>query len=165
MTLRFLRTDSENADFRELVKLLDSDLAIRDGAEHSFYAQFNKIDKIRHVVVAYENELAIGGGAFREYEPNVVEIKRMYVREENRGRGVAGEILVELENWARELNYSECILETGVKQPEAIRLYQKSGYQTMPRYGQYLNVENSVCMKKKISSNFQRQTASSLIES
>ena len=146
-----VRTNSENEDFRELVALLDADLQIRDGAEHSFYAQFNKIDKIRHVVVAYENEKAVGGGAFREYEPNVAEIKRMYVREENRGHGIAGKILAELESWAKELNFSECILETGVKQPEAIRLYQKSGYQITPSYGQYLNVENSVCMKKVIN--------------
>ncbi|MDQ3131371.1 MAG: GNAT family N-acetyltransferase [Acidobacteriota bacterium] len=146
-----VRTNSENEDFRELVALLDADLQIRDGAEHSFYAQFNKIDKIRHVVVAYEDEKAVGGGAFREYEPNVAEIKRMYVREENRGRGIAGKILAELEIWAKELNFSECILETGIKQPEAIRLYQKSGYQIIPSYGQYLNVENSVCMKKVIN--------------
>ena len=72
----------------------------------------------------------------------------MFVRLENRGRGIAGEILNELETWAKELNFSEFVLETGVKQPEAIRLYQKSGYETIPNYGQYLNVENSVCMKK-----------------
>ena len=148
--IRLLRTKSGSADFGELVHLLDADLRIRDGAEHSFYAQFNKIDKIRHVVVAYENELAVGCGAFREYEPNVAEIKRMFVRPENRGRGIAGQILAELETWARELNYSECVLETGVKQPEAIRLYQKSGYEKIPSYGQYLNVENSVCMKKTL---------------
>ena len=150
MALELLRTNSDNIDFRELVALLDADLAIRDGAEHSFYAQFNKIDKIRHVVLAYENGKAVGGGAFREYEPNVTEIKRMYVREENRGQGIAGKILAELEAWAKELNFSKCILETGIKQPEAIRLYQKSGYETMPSYGQYLNVENSVCMRKSI---------------
>ncbi|MEO6589269.1 MAG: GNAT family N-acetyltransferase, partial [Pyrinomonadaceae bacterium] len=57
-------------------------------------------------------------------------------------------ILAELENWAKELNFSECILETGLKQPEAIRLYQKSGYETILNYGQYAGVENSVCMKK-----------------
>lgn len=147
---KLVRTNSDDSDFRELVALLDADLRIRDGAEHSFYAQFNKIDKIRHVVVAYENESAIGCGAFREYELGVAEIKRMFVRPENRGRGIAGQILIELENWARELKYSQCILETGVKQPEAIRLYQKSGYEKIPSYGQYLNVENSVCMKKTL---------------
>ena len=149
--INLLRTDSDNTDFRELVALLDADLAIRDGAEHSFYAQFNKIDAIRHVVVAYENETAVGGGAFREYEPQTAEIKRMFVRPENRGQGIAGEILAELENRAKELNFTEYILETGKKQPEAIRLYQKSGYEIIPSYGQYLNVENSVCMRKLMS--------------
>jgi GNAT superfamily N-acetyltransferase len=146
-----IRTDSDNEDFRELIALLDADLQIRDGAEHSFYAQFNKIDKIREIVVAYENEIAVGCGAFREYTANVAEIKRMFVRPEKRGRGIAGKILTELETWAKELKFSEFVLETGVKQPEAIRLYQKSGYINIPSYGQYLNVENSVCMKKLIS--------------
>ena len=148
--MKLLRTDSENADFRELVRLLDAELAMRDGAEHSFYAPYNKIDKIREVVVAYENETAVGCGAFKEYEPNVAEIKRMYVRENTRGRGIAGRILSELESWANELNFSECILETGLKQPEAIRLYEKSGYERIPNYGQYAGVENSVCMRKSI---------------
>jgi GNAT superfamily N-acetyltransferase len=148
--IKLLRTDSDDADFRALVALLDADLAIRDGEEHSFYAQFNKIDKIRKVVVAYQDEKAVGCGAFRKYEANVAEIKRMYVREENRGRGIAGKILAELERWAKELNFSECILETGIKQPEAIRLYEKSGYEIIPCYGQYLNVENSVCMRKSV---------------
>ena len=145
-----VRTNSDNADFRELVTLLDAELQILDGAEHSFYAQFNKIDKIREVVVAYENEIAVGCGAFRKYSAGAAEIKRMFVRPENRGRGIAGKILIELENWAKQLNYSEYILETGVKQPEAIRLYQKSDYEIIPSYGQYLNVENSVCMRKLI---------------
>jgi len=148
--INLVRTNSDNSDFRELVALLDQDLQIRDGDEHSFYAQFNKIDKIREVVVAYENEKAVGCGAFKEYSASAAEIKRMFVRPENRGRGIAGKILTELESWAKELKFSECVLETGVKQPEAIRLYKKSGYETIPSYGQYLNIENSVCMKKLI---------------
>ena len=147
---KLVRTNSDNADFRELVALLDADLAIRDGAEHAFYMQFNKIDKIRCVIVAYEDEKAVGCGAFKDYKKETAEIKRMFVREDERGRGIAGLILTELETWARECGFSECVLETGVKQPEAIRLYQKSGYETIPNYGQYLNVENSVCMKKVI---------------
>jgi len=148
--INLVRTNSDNSDFRELVALLDQDLQIRDGDEHSFYAQFNKVDKIRHVVVAYEIEKAVGCGAFKKYSEGAAEIKRMFVRPENRGRGIAGKILTELETWAKELKFSECILETGVKQPEAIRLYKKSGYETIPSYGQYLNIENSVCMKKLI---------------
>ncbi|HLM00230.1 MAG TPA: GNAT family N-acetyltransferase [Pyrinomonadaceae bacterium] len=145
-----MRTNSGNADFRDLAALLDADLRIRDGAEHAFYAQFNKIDTIRCAVVAYEGEKPVGCGAFKEYAPGVAEIKRMFVAEEARGRGVAGKILSELETWAKELNFAECVLETGLKQPEAVRLYQKSGYRVIPNYGQYAGVENSVCMQKSI---------------
>lgn len=143
-----VRTNSDNTDFRALVALLDAELQIRDGAEHGFYAQFNKIDAIREVVVAYENEMAVGCGAFKEYLPRVAEIKRMFVLPERRGNGIAGSVLNELETWAGELDFSECVLETGLKQPEAVRLYQKSGYEIIPNYGQYAGVENSVCMRK-----------------
>jgi GNAT superfamily N-acetyltransferase len=152
--INLVRTNSDNSDFRELVALLDEDLQIRDGDEHSFYAQFNKIDKIQHVVVAYEDSEAVGCGAIKEYEKSVAEIKRMFVRTERRGCGIAKIILSELETWAGELGFSECILETGWKQPEAIALYQKSGYETIPNYGQYNGVENSVCMKKLIRNGF-----------
>ncbi len=150
--LQIIRTNSDDKDFRELFGFLDRELAIRDGAEHSFYAQFNKIDKIREVVVAYENNQVVGCGAFKEYLPQVAEIKRMYVRENLRGRGFAGKILAELETWAKELNFAECVLETGLKQPEAIALYQKSGYEIISNYGQYEGIENSVCMKKLLGS-------------
>lgn len=63
---------------------------------------------------------------------------------------IAGQILTALEEWAKELQHTSCILETGKKQPEAIRLYQKSGYNIIPNYGQYAGIDNSVCMKKEI---------------
>lgn len=144
------RTTSADADFQKLVTLLDKDLAIRDGDEHAFYAQFNKTINIKNVVVAYINELAVGCGAFKEYDANTVEIKRMFVQPSFRGKGIAQQVLVELEIWAKENNYTACVLETGKKQPEAIGLYLKVGYEIIPSYGQYLQVENSVCRKKKI---------------
>jgi GNAT superfamily N-acetyltransferase len=146
-----IRTDSENEDFQELVRLLDEDLAIRDGADHSFYAQFNKIDAIKNVVVVYQNELPVGCGAFKKFDDETVEIKRMFVRPEYRGKGVAGIVLKELENWAGEAGFEFAVLETGKKQPEAIRLYEKSGYALIPNYGQYAGIENSICMKKSLN--------------
>jgi putative acetyltransferase len=148
--ISIVRTNSDNADFRTLVTLLDAELQIRDGEEHVFYAQFNKIDSLSEVVVAYQDGIAVGCGAIKAYEEKTAEIKRMFVKEENRGKGVAGKILGELETWAVELSFDECILETGFKQPEAIALYKKSGYEVIPNYGQYIGVENSVCMRKKI---------------
>lgn len=146
----FKRTSSDNTDFKKLVALLDKDLAIRDGDEHAFYAQFNKIDSIRHVIVYYVDSKAVGAGGFKQYEMGIAEIKRMFVMPEYRGKGIALEILNQLENWAAESGFLECILETGNKQPEAIGLYHKAGYSIIPNYGQYENVENSICMSKSI---------------
>ena len=145
-----IRTDSDDSDFQALVVLLDRDLAIKDGDEHNFYHQFNKISMIRHAVVAYIDDSPVACGAFKEYESGTVEIKRMYTLPEYRGKKIAAEVLTELEHWASELHYTSCILETGKKQPEAIRLYERSGYTLIPNYGQYANIENSVCMKKEL---------------
>ncbi len=151
--IKIIRTDSEDQDFIKLVKFLDIDLAQRDGVEHSFYDQFNKIDDIKQAVVLYNFGKPIGCGAIKEYEPNVMEIKRMYTSPEGRGQGIATKILYELENWSTELGYEKCVLETGKRQPEAISLYKKNGYQIMPNYGQYSNIQNSLCFRKQLNCN------------
>lgn len=146
----FRRTDSGDKDFINLVSLLDEYLQDKDGKDHSFYAQFNKLDKIKHVIVAYENNLPVGCGAIKEYDKNTMEVKRMFVKPEIRGKRIGSKILIELEDWARELNYTKCILETGNRQVEAVKLYKSSGYEIIPNYGQYENVENSICFEKII---------------
>lgn len=142
------RTNSENPDFLELVKHLDADLAIRDGDEHAFYNQFNKLDAIKNVVIAYLNGEAVGAGGIKQYDSGIMEVKRMFVLPENRGKGIAAEILKELEKWARELGFNKCVLETGIRQPEAIALYKKCGYKSIPNYGQYRDAPSSVCFEK-----------------
>lgn len=149
--IKLVRTDSDNADFRRLVSRLDEYLREKDGADHAFYNQFNSIDHIRNVVVAYEEEQALGCGAFKQYDEQSAEIKRMFVDPDFRGRGIAGLILAELERWARELNFTRSILETGLRQTEAVKLYQKENYRVIPNYGQYIGVENSVCMEKELT--------------
>jgi putative acetyltransferase len=144
------RTDSTNPDFTALVKHLDVYLAKMDGDEHAFYAQYNKVDLIKHVVILYENKIPIGCGAIKAYDTKSMEIKRMYTAPEGRKKGAATQILGELEKWAAELGYESCILETGKRQIEAISLYQKLGYQPIPNYGQYVGVENSICFEKKL---------------
>lgn len=146
--ITFKRTNSKNRDFINLVKLLDADLKIRDGVEHGFYDQFNKIEGLKNVVIAYKNNLPVGCGAFKIHNENFVEIKRMYVSVNGRRRGIGSKVLAELERWAKELNYKKCILETGKQQPEAIALYKKSNYSITTNFGLYKNIENSVCFQK-----------------
>lgn len=150
--LKLIRTNSDNPEFMELIKHLDAYLAEKDGDEHSFYAQYNKVDTIKHVVVAYQNNQAIACGAIKEYTPGTMEIKRMYTSPQSRGQGIATKVLAELEQWATQLGYEKCVLETGKKQTEAIELYKKNKYKLIPNYGQYAGVENSYCFKKELIS-------------
>lgn len=149
--IKLKRTTSVDADFQNLVRELDKDLAIRDGDEHAYYAQFNKIDTIKHVVVASDNDEPVGCGAIKSFDESSMEVKRMFVPEDERSKGIATIVLKELELWAAELGFTKCVLETGLKQPEAIRLYEKNGYTKIPNYGQYIGMENSVCFEKRIA--------------
>ena len=149
--IKIIRTSSENKDFGGLVKLLDADLAERDGDDHAFYHQFNKIDVIKHAVVIYKNQKPLGCGAIKELDSTTMEVKRMYTSPESRGKGIATRILSELEKWTEELSYEKCVLETGKRQPEAIQLYTKSGYKMIPNYGQYKGIANSICFEKKLN--------------
>lgn len=149
--LTLIRTDSDNADFRTLVALLDQDLAVRDGDDHAFYAQFNKVDTIKEVIVVFKDGTPVGCGAIKPFSATEAEVKRMFVRPDCRNQGIAAKILNELEYRATEMGFSACVLETGKKQPEAIALYQKVGYHITPNYGQYIGVDNSVCMSKSLN--------------
>ena len=149
--VKLVRTDSTNTDFIELVNQLNSYLQFMDGDEHAFYNQYNGIESIKNVVVAYIDNKPVSCGAFKKFDENIVEIKRMYTSPSHRGIGVASNLLNELENWAKELSFSETILETGSRQIEAVRFYKKNNYKIIQNYGQYIGVENSICFEKKIS--------------
>ncbi len=146
-----IRTNSQNGDFINLVRELDAELAVRDGDEHGFYHQFNKIAALKQVVVLYHEGKATACGAIKEIEPGIAEVKRMYTKPAFRGKGLAALVLSELEQWAMETGFKKCVLETGIRQPEAIALYKKKGYRLIPNYGQYAGVENSVCFEKLLT--------------
>ena len=95
--LTLIRTDSDQTDFRQLITLLDQDLAIKDGDEHAFYAQFNKVNSIKEVIVAYVNEIPASCGAIKRFAADTVEVKRMFVHPNYRNQGVAVRITAALE--------------------------------------------------------------------
>lgn len=148
--MKIIRSDAENIDFISLVKLLDQDLAIRDGKDHAFYHQFNNIDVLKHTIILYENNEAVGCGAFKKFDDTSVEVKRMYTLPKYRGKGIATKILFELENWAKEIENEFIVLETGKKQPEAIAMYKKNGYKIISNFDPYKGIDNSVCFRKKL---------------
>ncbi|MAG86439.1 MAG: GNAT family N-acetyltransferase [Flavobacteriaceae bacterium] len=144
------RTSSSEIDFQHLVSELDWELSTRNRETNEFFAQYNKIDQIKHVIIATIDDKPVGCGAMKAYDSDTMEIKRMFVPIEMRGKGIAVHILKNLEKWAKEMNYSKCILETGNKMLEAIRLYEKSNYKVVPNYGQYNGIEDSICFKKHL---------------
>lgn len=145
-----LLTTSEDEAFRELVAELDAELARRDGAEHAFYHQFNGLAGLDRAVVVYLGGNAAGCGALKVFGRDALEVKRMYTRPEYRGRGVAGLVLGNLEQWAAADGFARCVLETGRRQPEAIALYEKHGFRRIPNFGPYAGVENSLCFEKRL---------------
>lgn len=148
--MNLIRTTSENVDFTNLVKSLDQDLAIKNGDKNDFFVQLNKLDLIQHVVVAYDSEQAIACGAMKEYDKETMEVKRMFVLPHMRGNGIAALVLNNLEEWANELGYKRCILETGEKMKEAIVLYKKCNYIRIENYEPYKDVIESRCFEKKL---------------
>lgn len=152
--IQIKRTDSTNADFVALVKELDAFLAKVDGDDHDFYNQFNGIDSLKHVVVAYDNDVPVACGAIKSFDAQRMEVKRMFTLPKVRGRGIASQVMNELEIWAAELGYEYCVLETGINQQEAIWLYERLAYERIANYGQYVGVENSFCFEKKVWNTF-----------
>lgn len=150
MSLNILHTDSKNIDFIKLIELLDDDLNERYGELQKQYNKHNKVDYINDVVLIYKDEVAVACGAFKEHNVECIELKRIFVVKENRGQGLSKIIVNELEKLGKIERYKYAILETGIKQYEAINLYKNTGYQIIENYEPYIGNTNSVCMKKEL---------------
>lgn len=111
-------------------------------------------------LVARRDGQPIGCGALRRLtDPEIVievgadvgELKRMFVAREGRGQGIGRALLAQLESEARTLGLSRIVLETGIRQHEALALYRRAGYVDVPAYGEYsLSPGTSVCLAKEL---------------
>lgn len=146
--MKVYRTHHRDERFTVLVEKLNRELAERDGADHSFYSQFNDLDDDAACLVLVKEQTPLAIGVFRMVDTGLAEVKRMYVEPAYRGYGLAQQILKELELWGQEKGVTTFRLETGKRQPEAIRFYSKQGYSVIPNYQPYEGVENSVCFEK-----------------
>lgn len=150
MDFEVVRTDGNDPGFAMLINCLNEDLAGRYGELQKSYKAFNQVTNINDVIVVYRDGVPAACGAFKEVAPDTVEMKRVFVAKEFRRQGLARLVMRELEAQAGEKGYRWAVLETGVKQVEAIELYKSIGYEVTPNYGQYAGNENSVCMKKEL---------------
>lgn len=152
--MKFVYTNGQNKDFIALCRMLDQYLnAVAGGEEkRAYYLPFNKMDDIHDVVLAYDHDEAAGCAGFKPYENDTAEVKRVFVREDYRGRGIAKQLINEVEKQAKKKGFKKLILETGANMPEAYGLYKKLGYEIMENYGQYKNMNQSICMQKLLQS-------------
>lgn len=144
------QTNHQDEGFLSLVARLDVELLAQYGDLQRQYSRHNAVNGLLLVVVARMDDVPAACGAIRQHNAGSVEIKRMFVAPEHRRQGLARQVLAELESAARSLGYGRAVLETGIKQVEAIGLYQSMGYQIIENYGPYVGNENSVCMGKKL---------------
>lgn len=144
------RTTSEHPDFLRMVQALDADLMIRNGETQNLYHQYNKIDHINHAIVVYADNQPVGCGCFKRFDDQTVEMKRMFIQPQMRGKHLAATLLQELEQWAMEDGFTKAVLETGIRQVEAIRLYHVAGYSLIENYGPYIGMGDSICYRKEL---------------
>jgi putative acetyltransferase len=144
------RTNSDNSDFQQLIRKLDNELWNELKEDQATYDQYNKVHDLDTVIVIYENEQPVGIGCFKKYSRDTVEIKRMFVEKQHRGKGYSKLVLKELEKWAEELIFHYAILETSIHFEAARSLYKNAGYMIIENYDQYKGLEESVCMKKQL---------------
>ncbi len=144
------RTATNDPGFIQLVAALDYELWNELLEDQSTYDQHNKVPNIATAIIVYDDLKPIACGCYKEYDNKTIEIKRMYVAKSYRGRGLSKLVLKELEKWATENGFEYSILETSIHFNVAKNLYQQAGYIVIPNYDQYKDLEESVCMKKRL---------------
>ncbi len=118
--MRFIYTDGSNHDFIELCHGLDSFLNELVGGEENRaeYIPYNPLDDIHDVIVAYDDDIPVGSASFKKYDDESAEVKRVFIKQAYRGKGISNKLMELLENVARD--------------------------------GQYKDMPDSICMKKKL---------------
>jgi GNAT superfamily N-acetyltransferase len=143
----------DSPDGRRLVAALDAHLASRYSPEQRFGPHL-KAEMVAPgagtFLIARVDGVAVGCGALRRRDERTVEVKRMYVEPEMRGRGLAKQILRRLETAARAMGARRLVLETGVYQDEAIGLYRGVGFNPIDCFDEYAGTPTSLCFDKTI---------------
>lgn len=148
--IELTRTTSDDKRFKNLILELDNDLMTRyNQAEYKFDANI-QLNALNTAIVAQITNITVGCGCFKEIDSTTIEIKRMYVNPYFRGFGVASLMIDALTKWGKELFYDNAVLETGTKQPESIKLYEKHGFVKIPPFEPYINIPDSICMSKAL---------------
>ena len=150
--MRFIYTDGGNDDFIEQCHMLDDFLNELVGGEQNRaqYIPYNKLDDIHNVIVAYDGDMPVGCASFKKYDEENAEVKRVFIKDEYRGRGISKTLMSMLEERASKSGYKYLVLESGELLVAAMALYRKLDFKVIPNYGQYKDMPESICMRKEL---------------
>ncbi len=150
--MKLVYTNGRNADFIALCTLLDEYLNEIAGGEQNRaqYIPHNFTEDMDDVVIAYDGAEPAGCAAIKRFEAACAEVKRVFVRDSHRGRGISKLLMAALEQKAREKGCNTLILETGEPLRAAMGLYRSIGFRVIPNFGPYKDMPESVCMQKRI---------------
>ncbi len=137
-----------NHDFHNLIKKLDKTLGNNKVEEQDEYSKHNKVDKLDKVILFNDGKNFVACGAYKRFDDESIEIKRIFVDENSRKKGIGRKVVEFLLNDSKNNNYKYALLETGSEQVEAINLYKKLGFLPTKNFGPYTNLSNSLCFKK-----------------
>lgn len=144
------QVDPKQMEVIDLIRRLD------EYQESMYPPESNHLDPIDelskpsvHFLAAFDGSKVCGIGAVKIFS-DYGEIKRVYVPESYRGKGIAKDIMRRLENRLVERSVFIARLETGIHQHQAINLYEKLGYSEIAPFGDYLDDPLSIFMEKKI---------------
>ena len=153
MGMEIVFTDGKDPRFVSLCDELDNYLNVLVGGENqrAHYKQYNTLESIHDVILIVAHGEAAACGSFKEYAPGVAEINRVFTKEGFRKRGYSKAILCALEKRAFDQGYRKLILETGLLLKAAHKMYLAFGFHVIKNYGQYIDMPDSLCMEKDLS--------------
>ncbi len=150
--MKISHTDGRNPDFIRLCNQLDDalDEMVGKDLQRGHYDRYNRLDDIHDAVIIYLEGTPVACGSFKRYNNSTAEIKRIFVLKEFRGRGLSRVLMKELESRAAEMGFDKLILETGRMLIASMGLYRSVGFRIIENYGPYVDMPESICMRKRL---------------
>ena len=145
---------ANHGDFIALTEQLDDNLNVlgahQPKEERQRYASYNGLSTASKVYIMYDDNLPIACAACKPHSSETAEVKRVFVNPDFRGKGLAKKLIEKLEEAAKNDGFNSMILETGKHNTGAISLYQKMNYRQIDNFPPYVDMDDSVCMKKTL---------------
>jgi len=152
MNIEFKWTDGNDKDFQKFYIETENYYSKIVGGKKNRegFIPYNLSESISDVLIAYIDDVAVGCAGLKKYSDTDVEIKRVWVEPDHRGKYIATEMMDKIEEKARELGFKRAVLQTRYIMKDAVGLYTNRGYVLIANYPPYDKLEGAICMALKL---------------